>query len=66
MDCTPCMCEWDDACGGLGTLYCLGCGGDPCVCTCGGERECDGCEHCDPLDDPDHPDAPDGYREMYG
>jgi len=41
-----CMCEWPDGCAGLGVLQCRGCGGDLCVCTCGGEIECDGCEDC--------------------
>jgi len=42
-----CMCEWDSACSGLGTIYCLGCGGDQCVCRCGGETDCPGCENCE-------------------
>jgi hypothetical protein len=42
-----CMCEWPDGCGGVGMLYCEGCGGDQCVCTCGGECECFGCDECD-------------------
>ena len=45
-----CICEWPLDCGGLGSLQCLGCGGDICICaSCygGGERECDGCEYCE-------------------
>lgn len=37
-----CMCEW--RCNGMGGLVCDGCGGDQCVCVCGGEDggDCDG------------------------
>ena len=48
-----CMCEWPDGCGGIGTLYCEGCGGDQCVCRCGGEIPCDGCEECEGIFDAD-------------
>lgn len=41
-----CICDWEDGCGGTGTLYCTGCGGDQCVCRCGGEMPCFGCEDC--------------------
>lgn len=41
-----CMCDWSDGCGGTGVLYCDGCGGDICICRCGGEMPCDGCEDC--------------------
>jgi hypothetical protein len=41
-----CMCEWPSDGGGSGVLYCEGCGGDLCVCECGGEEPCDGCEYC--------------------
>lgn len=44
---TDCMCEWDPGCSGTGTVYCRGCGGDQCVCVCGGEMDCEGCELCD-------------------
>jgi hypothetical protein len=44
------MCDWDHACSGSGVIYCQGCGGDICVCTCGGERSCEGCEWCEPID----------------
>ena len=44
---TKCGCEWPDGCNGTGTLYCDGCGGDICVCICGGEMECPGCETCE-------------------
>lgn len=32
---------------------CSGCGGDLCVCVCGGERECAGCEMCSEYEDVD-------------
>lgn len=40
------MCEFPETCGGLGVLICDGCGGDTCVCHCGGEAECPGCPEC--------------------
>lgn len=40
-----CICSFPETCGGLGIVFCDGCGGDLCVCTCGGERDCD-CEMC--------------------
>lgn len=46
-----CICEWEGGCGGAGVLHCSGCGGDLCVCACGGEMDCDGCEDCDFGDD---------------
>lgn len=49
-----CMCEWPEGCGGLGVVFCDGCGGDLCVCQCGGEMECDGCDECQTI----------GYDEM--
>lgn len=48
-----CMCDWPEGCAGLGTLYCSGCGGDLCVCVCGGGLECDGCEDCEDSTEPD-------------
>jgi hypothetical protein len=51
-----CMCEWPPDCGGLGVLQCDGCGGDLCVCVCGGECECYGCALC----------AGDDYDDDYG
>lgn len=47
---SACICDWPDGCGGIGMLYCEGCGGDLCVCLCGGESECYGCEECRPDD----------------
>lgn len=49
------MCDFPAGCGGLGTLHCTGCGGDLCICTCGGETECDGCDECEgaPESSPD-------------
>jgi hypothetical protein len=58
-----CGCDWPDDCAGLGVLHCKGCGGDLCICKCGGELDCDGCDLCgwgddlDPLDDGSDPDA---------
>lgn len=49
----PCICRFPTACGGLGIVFCDGCGGDLCVCPCGGQMDCD-CEMCaygDDLDD---------------
>jgi hypothetical protein len=45
-----CECEWPRTCGGLGVLICRGCGGDLCVCRCGGEEQCDGCVECEQDD----------------
>lgn len=55
-----CGCEFDDDCNGAGTIYCVGCGGDLCICMCGGERPCEGCDWCTgdappPLEDDDGP-----------
>lgn len=54
---SACMCELPDGCGGTGHLYCDGCGGDQCVCICGGDLgECPGCDDCEGLDvDEDDP-----------
>lgn len=46
-----CMCEWPDGCGGTGTLQCAGCGGDICVCVCGGEAPCGDCDECQDRDE---------------
>ena len=46
-----CICDWPPDCGGLGILMCDGCGGDQCVCRCGGETECYGCDACVHNDD---------------
>lgn len=46
-----CMCRFRGGCGGLGVIECRGCGGDCCICTCGGETECFGCEDCDMAED---------------
>jgi hypothetical protein len=48
-----CICEFPSRCGGLGMLYCDGCGGDQCICICGGESECFGCPDCEGNDDYD-------------
>lgn len=45
-----CICEWPECCGGSGIIICEGCGGDLCVCRCGGEDQCPGCEDCDDGD----------------
>lgn len=60
-----CMCIWTDGCGGSGLLMCAGCGGDLCICRCGGETECPGCDECRDADggfEDDEPyiDDPDG------
>ena len=47
-----CLCDFPDCCDGLGVLLCDGCGGDQCVCTCGGEMACPGCIDCG-FGDPD-------------
>lgn len=51
-----CGCNFGRECNGLGTLHCEaapegGCGGDLCICACGGERECPGCDWCNPETD---------------
>ena len=50
-----CICDWPaaDDCDGLGVLTCEGCGGDQCVCRCGGTRDCPGCAACEDVDDGD-------------
>lgn len=46
-DLDDCMCYWPRVCSGLGVIECSGCGGDSCVCICGGGPiECDGCRDC--------------------
>ena len=46
-----CFCLWPtlELCNGLGEVECLGCGGDHCVCQCGGRRPCEGCDECTHL-----------------
>lgn len=59
-----CLCEFPSTCGGLGALVCEGCGGDFCVCACGGELDCPGCDECpntDPHDDFDGDDHAEGF-----
>jgi hypothetical protein len=46
-----CICHFPAECGGLGVLLCMGCGGDQCVCECGGEVECWGCPQCATVDE---------------
>ena len=46
MSAPACSCDFPDSCAGLGALICSGCGGDTCVCRCGGELDCDGCDDC--------------------
>lgn len=41
-----CICDFPRDCAGLGMLLCEGCGGDMCVCPCGGDMDCPGCEAC--------------------
>lgn len=59
-----CLCDFRGGCGGLRVVTCRGCGGDCCVCTCGGESECAGCEDCDFGDDLHNAD--DGERDGEG
>lgn len=49
-----CNCDFavGDGCGGLGMLHCGDgaggpCGGDQCICVCGGELPCPGCSDCE-------------------
>jgi hypothetical protein len=60
-----CICDWPATCGGSGVLTCRHCGGDFCVCRCGGESECYGCADCeDPVyDDDGVPESADGRKE---
>ena len=48
-----CMCDFPPECDGSGMVECDGCGGDACVCICGGEIECCGCPECEDADDED-------------
>lgn len=44
-----CMCTFE-GCSGTGVAHCSPpCGGDICICVCGGEADCDGCENCDEV-----------------
>lgn len=47
--------DFDDGCGGSGTLTCH-CGGDFCSCHNHGEAECPGCPDCDDGEDEDYDD----------
>lgn len=58
-----CICDWADGCGGFGILFCDGCGGDQCVCTCGGEMECQGYADCCGNDDAEFYDSEDHWPE---
>lgn len=49
-----CRCDWPDVCDGTGMVVCQGCGGDFCVCACGGEWECPGCDECADVSDRDY------------
>lgn len=56
-----CICEIPAGCGGMGILYCDGCGGDICVCPCGGDLgPCPGCDDCDGARE-DWDESDDGY-----
>lgn len=53
-----CVCDWPpprkvgeyvERCNGAGVIACEGCGGDQCVCVCGGTRDCEGCDACEPT-----------------
>ena len=54
------MCDFAKGCGGTGTLRCRGCGGDLCICLCGGEQACFGCEDCERGGEADAEDDDDG------
>ena len=42
-----CMCTFE-GCSGTGVAHCSPpCGGDQCICACGGEATCYGCDACD-------------------
>lgn len=58
-----CMCDWPDECNGLGILHCDGCGGDLCVCRCGGEIDCGGCINCNYGESDE---GPDDYDKPWG
>jgi hypothetical protein len=55
-----CMCSWPNECAGTGVMHCSPpCGGDQCICACGGEGRCPGCEYCEDAPDSQdqgHPD----------
>lgn len=44
---SDCMCIVD-GCAGTGFANCAGCGGDLCICVCGGDGDCPGCDRCEP------------------
>jgi hypothetical protein len=63
MNSETCICCFPSTCGGLGVVFCGGCGGDICVCAAchgQGEQDCD-CEMCaagyDFFDDEPEPAA---------
>lgn len=57
-----CICTFDGECSGTGVLHCSPpCGGDLCVCICGGEEECDGCMYCTSSLDDDAADFDEGW-----
>ena len=59
-----CVCDWPSTCEGTGMLQCEGCGGQDCVCDCGGEIECPGCDDCprdDDMGDVDEPGETEGW-----
>jgi hypothetical protein len=64
-----CMCDWQLTCSFTGFVDCRGCGGDQCICVCGGHAiECPGCSECPDQhdDDEDEGDAFDGAIAMLG
>ncbi len=52
-----CQCSFYDGCAGLGFTACRGCGGDHCICECGGVLPCEGCPDCDDHDDDEEGEA---------
>lgn len=63
-DLEPCMCIWRRSCYGTGMIECRGCGGDNCICLCGGEMDCDGCRDCDDEDPDEDHDLDDRWSEQ--
>ena len=46
---TDCICTID-GCADTGYACCSGCGGDQCICVCGGHGDCPGCPDCEDAD----------------
>jgi len=46
-----CICSFPETCEGSEYLECEDCGGDMCVCRCGGVTVCAGCEECGDVEE---------------